>query len=324
MDNNYCPLVTIAIPTYNRADGYLREALESALSQTYENIEIVISDNCSTDDTELLIRGISDSRLRYIRHSENIGAINNFNFCLQEANGVYFLMLHDDDLIDKDFIETCLLSADYSTDYAMIQTGIRVIGPDKAVWYETQNSASGLLTSQYFLAWFAGKTAWFLPNTLFNTERLREVGGFHSLYNLTPDGFAIVKLASRFKRLDIEEVKASFRKHPGELTFAAKVKDWCDDYLALLDLMCDVVSNDKAQIRVEGQRFFCRINYNRAHAIRSPFEKFSTYFMVYRKFNYSESLIKYLYSIYLSPIITKSKNTIKRKIHLSVKNLIPN
>jgi len=64
MVNNVHPLVTIAIPTYNRADGYLREALASALNQTYQNIEIIVSDNCSTDNSEAFIRGISDQRIR--------------------------------------------------------------------------------------------------------------------------------------------------------------------------------------------------------------------------------------------------------------------
>jgi glycosyltransferase involved in cell wall biosynthesis len=47
------PLVTIAIPTYNRANGYLRHALRSALDQTYRELEIFISDNCSADETSL-------------------------------------------------------------------------------------------------------------------------------------------------------------------------------------------------------------------------------------------------------------------------------
>ena len=56
------PLVTIGIPTYNRADHYLREALTSALSQTYANLEIIVSDNCSTDSTQTLVKGLPDPR----------------------------------------------------------------------------------------------------------------------------------------------------------------------------------------------------------------------------------------------------------------------
>ena len=148
-------LVTIAIPTYNRADSYLRDALESALSQTYPNIEIIVSDNCSTDGTGELVKNYSDKRLKYIRHANNIGAINNFNFGVREAKGQYFLMLHDDDMIDSDFVQTCLSKANYSTDYGMIRTGIRIIDSEKKVIRETRNLAEGLNTVQFFRAYFA-------------------------------------------------------------------------------------------------------------------------------------------------------------------------
>ena len=82
MSNINKPLVTIAIPTYNRADGYLRDALKSAMNQTYENIEIVVSDNCSPDNTEDYIKGIDDPRIRYFRQKEGILPNDNFNFCL--------------------------------------------------------------------------------------------------------------------------------------------------------------------------------------------------------------------------------------------------
>src|SRR5581483_7663062 len=66
------PLVTIAIPTYNRAASYL--PLPSALDQTYPDIEVMVSDNASSDGTAALVSGVRDPRLRYLRHAVNIGA----------------------------------------------------------------------------------------------------------------------------------------------------------------------------------------------------------------------------------------------------------
>lgn len=290
MNRNEQPLlVTIAIPTYNRADSYLRNALESALNQTYSKIEVIVSDNCSSDGTEELIKSYSDDRLKYIRHTRNIGAINNFNFGVKEAKGQYFLMLHDDDMIDSDFVQTCLSRANYSTGYGMIRTGIRIIDSEQKTINETRNLAEGLNATQFFRAWFAGKTAVYIPNTLFNLKCLREVGAFGSKRNLTIDGVPIVKLVTKFKRLDIEDIKASFRNHPDELTYAARVKDWSEDFLALLDLMCSLSGQDSDQIRSEGLCFFCQLNYNRTRAIDSPFERFKTYLMVYRMFSYTLS-----------------------------------
>jgi len=116
------PLVTIGIPTYNRADNYLRQSLNAAVNQTYSNLEIIVSDNCSTDNTESVVKDFHDPRIRYFKQKVNIIANDNFNFCLNQARGEYFLLLHDDDLIDNDFIETCMKSTNYSTDIGIIRT----------------------------------------------------------------------------------------------------------------------------------------------------------------------------------------------------------
>ena len=174
--NKEYPLLTIAIPTYNRADKNLPKALESALRQTYKNIEIIVSDNCSTDDTEAFMQGYQHDHLRYIRHKENLGANGNFNACLQEATGDYFLLLHDDDLIDEDFVESCMKEVDYSREYGLIRTGTRLIDSDGGVIWEAKNRVSGLSAEEFYLGWFSEKTSWYLCSTIFNTAALREAG----------------------------------------------------------------------------------------------------------------------------------------------------
>jgi glycosyltransferase involved in cell wall biosynthesis len=158
----------------------LRETLTSALNQTYPNIEIIVSDNCSTDSTEAYVESIDDPRIRYFRHAKNIGAPNNFNYCLDQARGDYFLLLHDDDLIDKDFVETCIREASYDTDFGIIRTGTRVVDSKGDILHESENMAAGLPTEDFFRAWFLGKTSFYLCNTLFNTKKLRAIGGRHT------------------------------------------------------------------------------------------------------------------------------------------------
>lgn len=93
------PLVTVAIPTYNRVE-LLRQSLASALAQTYPNLEILVSDNGSTDETEPYMHQISDPRVRYIRQPKNLGMVGNWNACLEQTEGEYFLLLSDDDLLE--------------------------------------------------------------------------------------------------------------------------------------------------------------------------------------------------------------------------------
>jgi glycosyltransferase involved in cell wall biosynthesis len=279
--NNY-PLVTIGMPTYNRANSYLRCALESATQQSYPNIEIVVSDNCSTDNTEVLIRGFKNPRVRYFRQPMNIGPIENPNFCVKMARGDYFLQLHDDDMIDRDFVELCMQAAGHSKEIGVIQTGVRRIDSDGKTLSETPNRVRGESIEDFFRGWFYGDCAWYLCNTIFNLKRLKEIGGFPP--SQVDDGIVISKLV-KFGVARVEDVKASFRKHAGEITFALKVEEWCRDYLRLLDIMCELISDDRrAAFRNEGMRFFSRLNYNRAMAVKGPVSRAGAYLTVYRKF----------------------------------------
>lgn len=280
------PLVSIGIPTFNRADGFLIDAINSATRQTYSNIEIIIGDNCSEDHTESLVQSIGDPRIHYFRHDQNIGPENNFNFCLDQAKGHYFLLLHDDDLIDKDYIETCLQAADYQPHFGFIRTGIRVIDENGAILRERENRTLGDTFEDKMMSWFTHQSPWYLCNTLFNTQKLKEIDGFRSKRKLLQDGVAVTKLCARFPTIDVEPVKASIRKHHGEITFAVRVTDWAEDFLELLDLMVELAPNDKAMIRTEGHRFFANLSNGRASAVKSRRLRWLAYFNVWRLFNY--------------------------------------
>lgn len=296
MTDTTFPLVTIAIPTFNRANGYLRNAIKCALDQTYRNIEIIVSDNCSSDNTGEIVGTFSDPRIRYFRHDVNIGANNNFNFCLEKAQGAYFHLFHDDDVIDPDFIETCMKSAGYRTDIGLILTGTRVIDGDGRVKNESQNLVGQAPLEDFFFSWFAGKTPLYLCSSLFNTVRLREIGGFRSRTNLYQDVAAEFQLAARYGRLDVPDVKASFRRHANNMGSAARVFDWCEDSLYLLEMMCDLAPDSKDRIREDGLVYFCRKNYRLASAIRSPLHRVIAYARIYRKFDFQYSPFSYILS----------------------------
>lgn len=102
------PLVTIGIPTYNRAKQ-LRRAIETALGQNYSNIEVIVSDNASTDGTQSQYQLLCDSdpRLKYLQQEKNIGPTANFAAVLKAATGVYFMWLGDDDWIDAGYVSSC-------------------------------------------------------------------------------------------------------------------------------------------------------------------------------------------------------------------------
>jgi glycosyltransferase involved in cell wall biosynthesis len=278
-------MVTIGIPTYNRAAGHLCAALESALAQKYQPLEIIVSDNCSTDNTGEVIARYADPRIRYVRHDPGLGPLGNFNYCVEAAKGDYLLLLHDDDLIDPDMIETCMAAADYQSTYGVIRTGVRTIDNHGNVTYESTNRVSGLGVTDFFIGWFTGKTAIYFCNTLYNTRYLRELGGFAASY--VHDGIAIARLAAVHPRVDVESIKASFRQHPeDQSTFAIKVKTWARDFRGLLDLMVELAPERKAEVFREGGRFMARLSFNRMRMQKSVFQKLMSRFWVIHTFGY--------------------------------------
>lgn len=99
------PLVTILIPTYNRAQ-FLREALRSAIAQTHRELEIIILDDASPDTTASVAAEFSDNpRVRYVRHSKNLGIAGNWRAGIEQAQGEFFCLLHDDDTFEPSFVE---------------------------------------------------------------------------------------------------------------------------------------------------------------------------------------------------------------------------
>ncbi len=91
------PLVSAIVPTYNRAN-LLYRAIESVIKQSYPNLEIIVVDDASDDNTQEVINGISDHRLRYIRHQKNLGGAASRNTGIDAATGEYIAFLDSDDV----------------------------------------------------------------------------------------------------------------------------------------------------------------------------------------------------------------------------------
>jgi len=101
------PLVTIILPTYERAT-YLREAIDSALAQTYGNFVLSIGDNSRTDATEQVVKEYDDPRIVYRRHPENLGQQGNWLWLIEHADTPFVASLHDDDVWCPEFLERTL------------------------------------------------------------------------------------------------------------------------------------------------------------------------------------------------------------------------
>jgi glycosyltransferase involved in cell wall biosynthesis len=138
--NDRSPLVSIGIPVYN-GDKWLGAAIESLLMQTYANIELIISDNASTDGTEGICRKVaqSDARLRYIRNEKNIGGPGNFNAVFRAARGKYFKWASANDQHDRRLVERCLERIEADREIVVCYARTRLLWEESGVTEEYED-----------------------------------------------------------------------------------------------------------------------------------------------------------------------------------------
>ncbi len=111
--NGVGPRVTLAMPVYN-GERYIREAIDSLLGQTFPDFELVITDNASEDATRDICEAYaaSDSRVRYVRNPENLGAAKNYNRGYELSRGEYLKWCAHDDIVSENYVEACVEALD--------------------------------------------------------------------------------------------------------------------------------------------------------------------------------------------------------------------
>ncbi len=125
------PKVSVGLPTYNRADT-LKQAIETVLNQDYVNIELIISDNASSDATQAVCEKIShkDRRIKYIRQKYNSGPTENFKEVLNNSTGEFFMWLSDDDWLDNSYISECIKVLSKESDTSLVSGQVKYYHQD--------------------------------------------------------------------------------------------------------------------------------------------------------------------------------------------------
>ena len=145
--SNKLPKVSIGIPVYN-GEKYLKKTLSCLLEQSFENIEIVISDDGSTDTTEQICREFSkrDKRINYFRQKNNFGMpVKNFRFVLDNALGEYFMFASHDDSWDQKYVEELVnvLDSDPNCSLAFSNFKIKNLQGKGEINVDVSSSVSG-------------------------------------------------------------------------------------------------------------------------------------------------------------------------------------
>jgi glycosyltransferase involved in cell wall biosynthesis len=128
------PLITTIIPTYNRSH-LLRRAISSVCNQTVPHFQVCVYDNASSDETEQVVRESikNDSRIKYHRHTQNIGMMGNYKYALSLVNTPYFSLLSDDDLLFPEFYEETMKGFAQFPDAIFSATSTLIISTEKKI-----------------------------------------------------------------------------------------------------------------------------------------------------------------------------------------------
>lgn len=122
------PKISICIPSYNYAH-FIADAIESALSQTFSDYELLVIDNCSTDNTgEVVLRYLQEGRnIKYIRNETNLGLIGNLNRCIELASGTYIKILCADDLLEASCLEKMVRVLEADPKVSLVASGRQLV-----------------------------------------------------------------------------------------------------------------------------------------------------------------------------------------------------
>ena len=191
----YTPRVTVVITTYNRA-GLLTRAIESVLAQTYTDYEIIIVDDCSSDNTQEVIAGLDDPRIRSFRHERNRGLSAARNTAIFNARGEYVALLDDDDEWLPMNLELRVRRFDNSSSKVGLVYGWRDVVDDSTgkVRPYTRHTLEGDLF-EYLLAlnYLAGS-----PDLMVRLSAAQEIGGFDESLPASVELLFLTQIAQRF------------------------------------------------------------------------------------------------------------------------------
>lgn len=173
-------LISVGIPTYNN-QRYIRTAIQSLRTQSYKNIEIIVSDNNSTDKTYALCNRLArfDKRIAVYRQTTNRGPADNFNFVLSKSRGEFFLWTAGDDIRDPDCIQKMAKLFNENAHCALVVSALKQFRPSREITFRAEfpkfsRSIDALRTFLHHPEYGT-----LMVYGMYKTNVLKKLGGYH-------------------------------------------------------------------------------------------------------------------------------------------------
>jgi len=247
--------VSILIPSYNNSK-YIRLSIESALSQVYENLEVIVSDDNSSDDSLNIIKSIYDKRYKFFINKENIGRVKNYRKLLfNYATGDYVLMLDGDDfLTDKYFINDAIKLIKYNN-IAIVSAKIAIL--KKGYYYYSKQpkyiSTNGLNilrkmpSSEFNLTHMS---------TLYN-RNLAMYLDFYRSDTISSDWESIYRIILQGNVIFLNKVIGVWRIHDSNISSIVSITDHLKNLAIWIPIYSDAYYSGMNKFQCEYRRNLC-------------------------------------------------------------------
>ncbi len=217
------PKVSVLIPTYNYA-RYLPEAIESVLGQDFQDFELLISDDCSTDNSaEVIARyAARDSRIHFQIHPKNLGMVENWNWCLSQARGEYIKFIFGDDkLLSPSAIGKMAALMESDPAISLVSTASKVIDARSTVIETRNNFHPGICDGKKVVVKCLERPANLVGEpTLVLFRKQQAARGFDARYRQLADLEMWFHLLDNGKFAHLGEPLCAFRRHDSQQTNA--------------------------------------------------------------------------------------------------------
>ncbi|WP_258101663.1 glycosyltransferase family 2 protein [Marinoscillum pacificum] len=236
-DKDHQPLISVIIPTYNR-ERYILEAVNSVLSQTYGNIELIVVDDGSTDQTKELIGSVRDPRLDYYRidHIGHISSVRNIG--LERCGGEYIAFLDSDDVWKRDKLAKQLNYLNQTEANAVISS-YDILDSDETIETKLINPESNQNGSQYILQNLLMNTiSIYISTALIHCSVLKDVKGFSTTTSISEVDF-IGRILVHHKTVVYLDSLVTIRKHQANISSQTTILNLFKEKFKMIDDLHD-------------------------------------------------------------------------------------
>ena len=233
--------VSICIPVYN-AENTIVDTLYSAINQTYKNIEILIIDNCSEDNTVSIIKNIEDDRIVFFQNDTNIGMTANWNECIKKSTGEYIHFLCADDYIDPECIEKKIAAFNRDEEIVLVTSARDVVDDNNVVIHKRQFYNKNVIVEGKKFA----KKSLFIGNifgepscVMFKKRVLKKTGNFSDNLCYTTDWELWIRIASTGKIAYLSRSLTKFRISVSSITSSIRLGRVLEDDKNMINNLID-------------------------------------------------------------------------------------